>query len=298
MGPILFPASYGGVSFWFGSFDGQGGRDIVVQSPSRGDIHVLQDRGRRHRTLSSEIMFVDEPDRDPVADRFRAFLDLSEDGEGHLFTHPILGSYLARVSDLSYSVRSDDAAITATCTFHAESEPQPILPAGAGAAPMAGLEEVTATVARAESELSAQGLPSDAPASVLAKVEGWVTAEDPDARAIYLELASASEMIDREIDRLDLLTNLDRWPVYREMIHLQYQMSRAAEAVTSDVSDVIEVTISASIPLRLLCADLYGADAADDRAHRVAQINRLRTPGLVPAGTLLKVPREGARDGS
>lgn len=297
MPPVLFPAAYGGISFWFASLDGQAGRDVVVQSPSRGDVHILQDRGRRHRTVSGEILFTDEPGREPALDRFRAFFELAEDGDAHLFTHPIFGAYSARISELSYSSRSDDAELQATCTILAESDPQPILPAGAGTAPMAGLEEVTATVARAEDELARLGLASDTPATTLAKVEGWITAENPDARAVYLELASASERIGEEIDRLDLLTNLDRWPLYREMINLQYQTMRAAEAVTSESSQIVEVAIAAAIPLRRLCADLYGAVEADDRAHQVTRINRLRTPGLVPAGTKLKLPREGMRDG-
>ena len=294
MPPVLFQADYGGVQFWIASLDGKAGRDVVVHSPSRGDVHVLQDRGRRHRTTDCDLLFVDEPGKASPEVRFLAFQDLAEDGDAHLLTHPLHGSYLARVTDFRYTTGADDRLITVSCTFLAEGEVQPVQPQGAGAAPLAGLEEVTATVARVEEELAAEGLSSPAPADTLAKVTAWTQAETPDTRAVYLEVASAAQLIDEEIDRLELVTNLDRWPLYREMINLRYQTTRAAESVTSEASDLIEVAVSTAIPLRLLCVDLYGPDEAEDMARQVAQINRLRTPGLVPAGQVLKVPRHGA----
>jgi hypothetical protein len=71
---------------------------------------------------------------------------------------------------------------------------------------------------------------------------------------------------------------------------LQYQLQRAAESVASDAERVFDLTVRAPVPLRVLCARVYGASAAEERQAQVARLNALRTPGLVPAGTTLKMP--------
>jgi prophage DNA circulation protein len=295
MAPFLMAASYGGVTFWVSSMSGKAGRDIVIKSPSRGDAHVLQDRGLRHRTLACQLFFVDEPGADPLLDRFRQFQELVNRGDAQLFYHPIDGSFRARATDFDYEIHADDHAITASCTFLADDEQITVARVGIGTAPLAGVDEVSATVAEVETQLEAQGLSSEVPQSTLATVTAWTQAETPDTRAVYLEAASLSNQINDEINRLELITDLERWPLYREFITLNFQIRRAAEATTTEVDEVFEVVLSSAQPLRALCAQLYGAEEAEDKTRQATQINRLRTPGLVPAGTRLKMPREGAR---
>jgi hypothetical protein len=274
---------------------GRSGRDIVVKSPSRGDVHILQDRGLRHRTLRCDLVFVDEPGRTAAIERFRDFQRLANDGEPQLFRHPIDGSYRARVSDFEYSVSAEELAVTSSCVFLADGDILTVVEPGFGAAPLAGVEEVAATASACEVELAEIRASSDVPRSTLDTVTAWTQAETPDTRAVYLEAASLSQQINEEVTRLELVTNLDRWPVYREFVNLNFQMRRAAEAVTSETSDVFEILVEAAQPLRALCAQLYGAAFAEDKARQITQLNGFRTPGLVPAGTRLKAPREGAR---
>lgn len=295
MPPFLVQASYGGVSFWLASLQGKGGRDVVVQSPSRGDQHVLQDRGLRHRTAQCELLFVDEPGKASPVVRFREFQKLVSDDDPQIFRHPLEGSYLARVADFEYKVNGDDHEITASCTFLADGEPIVVLTPGLGSLPLAGRDEVAATVAATNDELAAQGLASDVPAGTLARVEAWTQAETPNTRAIYLEAESLRLEIAAETERLQLLADIERWPLYREFLLLGYQARRAAESVASETAAVVDLLVRESAPLRLLCAQLYGAADAEDKARQVQTLNALRTPGLVPAGTTLKVPREGAR---
>ena len=285
MAAFLMTASYGGVTFWISSMSVKGGRDIVVKSPSRGDAHVLQDRGLRHQTTSCQLLFVDEPGRPSLLQRFREFKALAERGEPQLFYHPIDGSYRARATDFDYDVHADDQAITASCTFLADDEVITVARSGIGTAPLAGVEEVAATVAEVETQLAAEGLSSEVPQSTLDTVTAWTQAETPDTRAVYLEAASLSNRINDEINRLELISDLERWPLYREFITLNFQIRRAAEATTTEVDDVFEVLVPSAQPLRALCAQLYGAEEAEDKSRQVTQINRLRTPGLVPAGT-------------
>jgi len=295
MPPELLPASFGGVTFRVAFLSGQGGRDIVVKSPSRGDAHLLQDRGLRIRTTRCDVFFVDEQGSPPALERFREFQGLANDGAPRIFTHPIDGSYRARITDFEYQTGADDREISVSCTFLQDGEAQTVYRPGLGVAPLAGVDEVSATVAAAEEQLADEGLASEVPRSTLDTVVAWTEAETVDSRAVYLETASLSQEIGDEIDRLELVSNLDRWPIYREFIHLQSQLRRAAEAATSEAEDVYEVAVTTSMPVRLLCAQIYGAAEADDKARQVTTLNRLRTPGRIPAGTVLKVPREGAR---
>jgi nucleoid-associated protein YgaU len=48
--------------------------------------------------------------------------------------------------------------------------------------------------------------------------------------------------------------------------------------------------VTEPMPARLLCAQVYGAAAAEERARQVVELNRIRTPGRIPPGTTLKMP--------
>jgi hypothetical protein len=290
MPPFMFPASYGGVPLLMTSFAGQGGRDVAVQSPSRGDKHSLQDRGLRLRSLRCELRFVDEPGREAPHVRFRQFEQLVNESLAHVFSSPVHGSYLARVSEFEFSGSADAREIVASCTFLAESEPRTVFPAGAGSAPTAGLEEVSATAAATDEALAAEGLTSSVTGDCVSTVIGWTQAESPSARAVYLEAASLAQRIDEEMTAFELASDLDRWELYRSYIMLRYQVSRAAMAVTSEAERVFDLLVREPMPARLLCAQVYGAAAAEERARQVVELNRLRTPGRIPPGTTLKMP--------
>jgi hypothetical protein len=290
MPPFMFAATYGGVPLLMASLSGEGGRDVVVQSPSRGDVHTLQDRGRRLRSVRCELRFVDEPGKAAPHVRFQQFEQLASEALPHVFSSPIHGSYLAVVTDFQFGANADARELTASCTFLPKSEPRTVFPAGAGSAPTAGVEEVGATVAATDDALAAAGLTSSVTGPCLSTVTAWTQAETPSARAVYLEAASLAQRIDEEMDEFELATDLDRWELYRSYITLRYQVSRAAMAVTSEAERVFDLVVREPIPARLLCAQVYGAAAAEERARQVVELNRLRTPGRIPPGTTLKMP--------
>jgi hypothetical protein len=292
--PFLMAAQWGGIPLMIEDFDSDGGRDVVVQSPTRGNRHTLQDRGTRLLRTSTRIAFYDQPDLEPFTDRARAFLALAAKEETQVFVHPIHGSYRAKATDVSHSASADARAIMVSCVFLADEEPQSVSTVGAGVSPFAGPEEVGAAAAQADAALTDQGLTSDAPASCLATVTAWSQAETLDSRQVYLEVASLTDTINADIDSFEMLTDLDRWELYKAYIGLSSAVVRAAEASTSESDRVFDLDVIAPVPLRTLCAQVYGGAAAEDRSRQVAQINRLRTPGLVPAGTRLKMPSGGA----
>jgi hypothetical protein len=286
---------YGDVTLVITSHSDDDGRDWAVHSPARGDQHVLQERGRRLQRTRCEIVFCDDPGTSTFLDRFLAFLTLARDATPRLFLHPILDSYPAVVSDLTYRVDNAQRAVLVSCTFVAQDPPQAVFPVGAGVTAAAGPEQVSALATVANNELADVKLKSTTPATCLAKVTAWAELEDPDARAIALEAASLAAEIDETIEDLELATSLERWEAYRALINLRYSVVRAASAVTSESAQVTEIVLIAAEPLRSICARIFGARDAEERARQVAKLNGLRTPGLVPVGTTLKLPALGVR---
>jgi hypothetical protein len=296
MPDVYFDASFAGIYMLIANIDSESGRDIAVQSPARGDRHVLQDRGRKLLSTTCEMLFVPQPGLGSYLERFDQFRALAEGGKSDVFSHPLLGSYRARIGDFRFRA-SEDAAVEVTCTILAEDEPTVVFRAGAGISTEAGVEAVSAAAAAADTELAAVDLESDVPSSALAQVTAWASGEDLDSADVFAQVATVSSQIDDAITALDLTSDLSRWEAYKQMIRLQYEVQRAAEAAVSDADNVFDLTVRVPRPLRAICAELYGAALAEDRATKIAKLNRLRTPGLVPAGSRLKMISNGARVG-
>lgn len=291
---IYYESSFGGVPLLISKIDIEGGRDIAVQSPSRGDKHVLQDRGRRHGVATVEILFINQPGLDAYTTRyeqFRAMVEGTEDEppDSQIFSNPIVGSYLARAADLRTSADGGELKISCSCTIHPEDEPQTVFPVGAGAAPVAGADAVAVAAADADAELAAVGLSTPVTAACVSTANDWSTST-PDTQSVFVGVASLTQQISDAVDALDLATDLNRWSAYQALVNLHYQVSRAGDAVTATAGQLFKITVMAARPLLSLCAEVYGADEAQDRADDVAQINRVRTPALVPRGTILKMP--------
>lgn len=289
MPPVAkYVAKYGDMTLLVRGFRDEGdGRDWVVQSPSAGDQHVLQDRGRGVRRTACELVFCDEPNAGAYQDRYLFFRALADSSLRRLFVHPLRGAYEAACVFESAEVKADLRCVVVQCTFIEAGEVQPVAAIGAGTTAVAGPEAVTARAASANAELGAAGVASSAPLACVTAVTGWADQVEPNARAIALEAGRMCRAID---ETLAGLTSLDHWPAYRALVALRYSVARAAEAVTSETSKVTSVVLDAAEPLLSICARYYPPREAQDRARQVAKLNALRTPGLVPAGTTLRLP--------
>lgn len=298
--PVYFSASFGGVDLLVASLSSEDGRDIAIHSPSRGDTHTLQDRGQKLLSVNAELLFIDQPTaKADYVTRFTGFRDLVNLGEASVFTHPVLGSYRARISSLAWHLSDAEQMISASCTILAEEQPQSVFPSGAGASTSAGLDAVTAAGDAVDEKLAAlspPGLTSPIPAQAIAAAKAWsLTNElELDAAAVQAAVTTIANNIAGAIDTYNLATNISNWEVYRAFVLLAAQVKRAGDAATADTDILIDVTLGRAQPLRTLCARIYGADLAEDRSQQVAKLNRVRTPGLVPAGTVLKMPSDGA----
>ena len=290
MPAVYFSASFGDIPMLVSSINTERGRDIAVQSPAQGDRHTLADRGKRLVRATCEILFVDQAGQAPYTDRYEALVAAWESGDAQIFTHPLDGSYTARVENVSIMAEADGLEIRASCTFIRDDEPQTVFPVAAGSLPTAGVEAVTVAVDSANVALEAAEIDTDLPASCLDTVTAWSESLELDSQQVLLEVASLTQQIDELIDLSDIAGTLDLWDVYKELIGLRYEVVRAGQLFTIDAETTFDLFVDQPRPVLAICAEVYGAADAFDFADRVTQINRLRMPGRVPAGTTLKMP--------
>jgi hypothetical protein len=294
MADLHFEASFGGIPLFLASIETDDGRDIAVQSPSRGDRHYLQDRGARLGKADCEILFVNQPGLAPYVDRFLEFRALVAKGEPQIFVHPFYGAYLARAEAAPNSAEAASQQIRCRCTFLPEDQPQPTTPSGAGVAPIAGAESVSVAATTVDDALAAAGLASSAPSDASSFFDSAASSPDLDPQAVTAGVATLTGQINDAIAELDLATSLDRWPVYQAMVGLLAAVRLAGEAATSDSQQLITVRPDRARALLSICAETYGPDRAVEMSDRVARLNRVRTPNRIPAGTTLKMPAPGA----
>lgn len=292
---IFFSARYGNVDLLISELTTMEGRDIVVQSPARGDEHKLSDRGRKHVRSTATVLFIKQPNLGPYTERFDLFRTVVLFGEPQIFNHTVLGQFRARISDFEHRANADEKTIVVSCTILSETEPQLVFPTGAGVSSASGLEAVSNAADTADGKLAELGLADPTPAACTAAVTSWsgTPIDDLDASQVYGQVATLTGQISTAIDTLELRTDVGNWQAYRSMISLSYQLRRAGEAFTREATRLVDITITSPQPLRAICAALYGPALAEDRARQVAKLNRIRRPGLVPPGSY-KMPAQGA----
>lgn len=281
----LFVGSFGDVSIIITSFSFEGGRDWTFQSPTRGDQHVGQDRGLRLRRTLCQLSFVGAS----YIDDLRRFDVLASSKDAKLFTHPVRGSYLAVCEGWQYEIDAETVEARGSCTFVELEEPKAVFPLGSGVAPIAGADVVNVTAEKADRALSSANLSSDAPDFAAKTVSNWV--QDPEIlpQEIQLQLASIISEIDDAIDTLQLAADHERYGAYKQMVLLRRQVFQAGLSVLAETDRIVDYTIAADVPLLTLSTRLYGGGLAIERATQLRQLNNIKTPGLLRAGTRIKV---------
>lgn len=289
-------ASFGGLDLLVTDVETEEGRDVVVQSPARGDKHVLQDRGKKLLSVSCTMLFVSQPNKPDFMLRFDQLRQMANLGGPTVFAHPLIGSFISRLTEFSHRGGVGTGMITCSGKFLAEDEPTVIVRQGAGVSTVAGLEAVSAAAYAANTAIAASGFPAVPYVSnALAAATEWAAGDSDflDSNTVFSDMASLSGELATTINDLELLSNVSNYQAYRALITLGYQLSRAADAFTSDADNVFDLTVVTPRPLIAICAEIYGAALAQDRADSIAQLNRIARPGLVPVGTY-KFPSDGA----
>lgn len=286
----FFEASFGGVRLWCSRVATSNGRKLVVHDPSSGDDHPVQDRGLEPRVTSCTLLF-DEMDGETETpmERFDRFCALVEGGEPQMFTHPLRGSYLARVGRFDHEA-DESSNITAEVEFVPEARIPPIIVLDAGTSAASGEDAVLAAADLADAELEALGTSTPVTGEAKTAVDAW---QDPDTtvRRVLVDVSQLHEKIGTEIDRLDLAKSLDHWGAYRSMMMLADSLLAAAKAATSSVSRIMTVKVGRPISLRALLAGIYGARDVDLRYRQARSLNDIRTPAWIDPGTELRLPQ-------
>lgn len=301
MSVVYFSSSFGGIDLRITSLRTEGGRDVAVRSPARGNRHWNQDRGRRHGITVCDLIFCDEPNRVDYLSRYAQFRDLANQGDVSAFTHPLDGTYLARAGEMTVTAQTEKS-VSVSVTFYPEDEPDPTTPLSAGVAPVAGLESVTAAagLVSAAVKLTPTIAPKDAidllaiVNNVIDKVQSWADAVDLKASKVLAEVGTMTGDIAQAVEVYELATDVKRWAAYRAVMDLMFQSRRAAEMFIDDEPASITVEVAKTSPLLAILVEVYGAELAVDMVEPVTRKNKIPNPGRVLAGTTLTCPGTGA----
>jgi prophage DNA circulation protein len=97
----FYRSSFGGLRLWISQIQTDKSRRQVVHELSDGDGNVIEDKGPKPIVSRVSLLF-DKMIGDSLAplERLRAFAELVDD-KPRIFSHPIEGTFLARVSDFS-----------------------------------------------------------------------------------------------------------------------------------------------------------------------------------------------------
>lgn len=305
----LHLASYGGVELDVLTARDSVRRMLARHSYLRRDGGNVDDEGGDPRVTRCRIIFFERP---PIAgeqlgtldhlQRFETFWNAANAGVSQEFVHPITGSYNAKVEGTGFSVDAEERdTIVVDCTF-VEDNPDVRAEFEHALRPVpAGVATVEVTVAELNAQLDELDLESDVGERALSTVQRWGTDPDLTARQVSLELNTLSSRIAAATDTLQLATDLTRHPVWRSLQRLHGEVRRAARVFQQRTPTLIEHTLKAATPLRVFCAQVYGADQAQERYEELQRLNDIDDPSLVPAGTTLlrpdatSSPRQGLR---
>jgi len=154
--PDLFLCSWGDIQLFVSEIEWEDGETQVVHQPAAGDDHSVQPRGSQIKTATAHLMFDEfSGARETGSVAFRRFQATTK--ERRIFTHPMTGSYFARIGRFTPHIDSS-SVISATCEIIPDGIVQPVSPAGAGASGVSGERSVAAAADVMSQSLADLGL--------------------------------------------------------------------------------------------------------------------------------------------
>lgn len=138
----LFLCSWGDIQLFVSSIEWDAGETQVIHDLASGDFHPVQPRGSRIRRATAQLMFDDfDGAHETGITAFRRFEVTTK--ERRIFTHPIDGSFFARIGELK-PMMDENSVIRASCEFIPDAVVPPVAPTGAGTSGTSGEESVAA----------------------------------------------------------------------------------------------------------------------------------------------------------
>lgn len=285
----LHVASYDNVRVELLDVDDETPRDVVVTVYPRTNGGHVADQGAALRRTRWRIAFFPDFSGFSHIERFQFFWKLLHDGKAHTLVHPLTGSMLARPSDISFSASGGDRDyIALNVTFLEATEKAAVFTIGTGSPIAAGVQDVHDTNAQLDTELEDLGLTSTVGDTAAALASTWEENRDTiTGREINLQLNDINNQINDAYEDLEVATNLDRYPLMVTLTKLSGNTQRLADAVLSQSPEQVTIVAQTDEPLLAIAARVYGADEAVDRMEQLLELNRVRKPELVAAGTEL-----------
>lgn len=293
-----FPISWGTIKLWAARVSTDNGRRTTIHELTAGDRHPVDDRGLKPRIARYELQFDDVPgEAEEPLDRFLRLKVQVDEGARLIHTHPIDGSYLARVGEFTYDLDGEyQFPINVQIEFVADDVIEPVTPAGAGANGIIGESSVEAAADNLAGKLSDAELvwrtPDDEPYTDVAKARAsaWQD-DDSSTRQVVIDSADIANAVDEMIVDLGLEVDLAKFDAYRAAILFVDAFRASAIAATSETPAVFVIRIERECALLPLCARTYGGIEAEDRARQIAELNDVASPGwLAPGQYVFPVP--------
>jgi hypothetical protein len=152
----LYLCSWGDIRLFCSGVEWEDGETQVVHNLASGSIHPVQPRGGQLKRSTAKLMFDDFPGSNETGtDAYRRFRATTS--ERRVFTHPVIGSYFARIGDLKPEL-DESSVITATCEIIPDGESVPVSPAGAGTTGISGESSVASAADNVAAKLNDVGL--------------------------------------------------------------------------------------------------------------------------------------------
>jgi hypothetical protein len=301
-----FECSWGSLRLFAQEISTDVGRTKVVHDLSSGDVHPSQDMGRHSRRTKLRLLFDNVAGFPPPAAAAKAFEAAVDTGESALFTHPMLGSYMAGIGDYTQII-DEHGVITADIEMIREDEAPAVTPAGASTTGVSGELAVNAAADELDAAMEEKFIPSerdaimsdDAGLSVTDDARNTVSAwnagdVEVNTRQVLIDVSRLSERIELAIQVGQLEDELTLWRCYVASIMLGAAVRAAGIAATSEVASVFVMRVIAPTALLPLAARVYGGAEAEDRARQISSLNDISTPGWLAPGDYVMPARSSA----
>lgn len=303
---LLFQASYDGFVFDCVSTDDDVSRVLAEHVYPFRDGAVLQDMGAEPRRMSCSIVFI--PTEDQSAnhiDRFATFklvLDAAHTrDQPPVLVHPLTGAFRALPGPIRFSATAEQRDFISVEVEFVEAGLDPAAftttddqSVGSGVvATETARDDVDNAVTDVDAdadpdladELEAEPLTVQDDALTLA--ESWENNADITPRQVNLELNQITNTIIEESLRLQVATNVRRYPMFLALQNLHAAIRFAAELAIATGPKLFEYVVPRTEPLLSICQTVYGGTQALERYTRARELNDVINPSRVPAGTKL-----------
>jgi hypothetical protein len=296
----LFTVSWGRLTLWCAAVSTTRPRRLVVHQMTGGDDHPVDDRGLSELRTRVSVLFDEfEGEATTPLSRFRELEAAHELGTEAMFTHPIRGSFLAKIGDFSYDLVGDyGTPQNVSVEFVPVDTLETVKPAGFGTSGSVGEGAVSAAADELDAAFDAAGIALDEPPTDIgrAAAENWIAGDTVPTRQVIVDTADISARLGVLIDEQGLEDDLALWDVYYATIMFGNATRNAAIAATSEVPAVFTLRVRQVVAILPLMAKIYGGAEAEDRARQVEEMNDIKTPGWFGPGDLL-LPVKTARSG-